>query len=130
MTEEQEYVVEQSSVRIFHHFHPPFIPCGIMFGLRLIQVALHNFNVQYIMFLFACNASQWIIRIVLHCICEIEADRSQKDKIIYVSQVTEFHCEIIFDLRAWFPLLNRSCNVASSARCAPAASFWQNSCFV
>ena len=35
MTEEKENAVEQSSVRIFHHFLPPFIPCGIMFGLTL-----------------------------------------------------------------------------------------------
>ena len=35
MTEEKEFVVEQSSVGIFHHFLPPFIPCGIMFGLTL-----------------------------------------------------------------------------------------------
>ena len=37
MTEEKEYVVEQSSVGIFHHFLPPFILCGIMFGLRLLS---------------------------------------------------------------------------------------------
>ena len=35
MTEEKEFVVEQSSVGIFHHFLPPFIPCGIMFSLTL-----------------------------------------------------------------------------------------------
>ena len=44
MTEEKEYVVEQSSVGIFHHFLPPFIPCGIMFGLRLYIIDLTKYR--------------------------------------------------------------------------------------